>query len=75
MAEFKYEIIKTVAVLSEGNKGWRKELNLISWNDRAPVYDIRDWTEDRQKMGKGLTLKLEELKVLRDCLGELVELS
>jgi len=75
LAEFKYEIIETVAVLSEGNKGWMKELNLISWNGREPVYDIRDWSEDHQKMGKGMTLKLSELQVLKDVLAKLSNLD
>ncbi len=42
MADIKYEIKETVGSLSENNKGWSKELNLISWNDREPKYDIRD---------------------------------
>lgn len=75
MTEFKYEIIETVAVLSEGNKGWKKELNLVSWNGREPVYDIRDWSEDHQKMGKGMTFKLSELQVLKDSLGKMVKLD
>ncbi|PHJ37792.1 seryl-tRNA synthetase [Desulforamulus profundi] len=65
MAEFKYEIIKTLGVLSESSKGWRKELNLISWNDKPPKYDIREWSPDREKMGKGVTLSEEELKELK----------
>jgi len=75
LAEFKYEIIETVAVLSEGNKGWMKELNLISWNGREPVYDIRDWSEDHQKMGKGMTFKLSELQVLKERLWKLTALD
>lgn len=75
MAEFKYEIIKTVAVLSEGNKGWQKELNLISWNGREPVYDIRDWAEDHKKMGKGMTFKISELKILKESLLSMKELN
>lgn len=75
MAEFKYEVIKTVAVLSEGNKGWQKELNLISWNGREPVYDIRDWSKDHQKMGKGVTFKNNELKILKESLLSLTELD
>lgn len=71
MAEIKFEIIKTIAVLSEGNKGWKKELNLISWNGRNPVYDIRDWSEDHKKMGKGSTYTLEELQVLKGSLLKL----
>jgi len=43
MAEIKYEVVRHIGVLSEGSKGWQKELNLISWNDREPKFDIRDW--------------------------------
>jgi len=69
MADIKYEIKKTVGTLSENNKGWSKELNLISWNDRDPKYDIRDWAPEHVKMGKGVTLSEEELKKLRDLLN------
>lgn len=75
MAEIKYEIVETVAVLSEGNKGWKKELNLISWNGREPKYDIRDWSEDHTKMGKGVTLSLSELQVLKESIAKLSNLD
>ncbi|GAB0169469.1 PC4/YdbC family ssDNA-binding protein [Lysinibacillus sp. CTST325] len=75
MAEIKYEIVETVAVLSEGNKGWKKELNLISWNGREPKYDIRDWSEDHTKMGKGVTLSLSELQLLKESLAKLSDLD
>ena len=42
--EIKYEVVEQIAVLSENSKGWTKELNLISWNDKEPKYDIRDWS-------------------------------
>lgn len=67
MAELKYEIVETVAVLSESPKGWKKELNLISWNGRDPKYDIRDWAPNREKMGKGITLTKEELMSLQEA--------
>ena len=60
MADFKHEIIEEIGVLSENAKGWRKELNKISWNGAEPKYDIRDWAPDREKMGKGVTLTEEE---------------
>ncbi len=75
MAEIKFEIFETFAVLSEGNKGWKKEFNLMSWNDREPKYDIRDWSEDHQKMGKGVTLSLSELQKLKDVLNKMPELD
>jgi len=68
MSEIKYEIIKKIGVLSKSASGWAKELNLISWNDREPKYDIRDWSPDREKMGKGVTLSREELLALRELL-------
>ncbi|MBC8924695.1 hypothetical protein IAI17_43600, partial [Escherichia coli] len=52
MANIEYEIIEEIGVLSENARGWRKELNKISWNGRPPKYDIRDWSEDHEKMGK-----------------------
>ncbi|MBR7152677.1 MAG: YdbC family protein [Candidatus Methanomethylophilaceae archaeon] len=68
MVEFKYEIVEKIAVLSESSKGWTKELNLISWNDREPKYDIREWSPDGTKMGKGVTLSEEEVEVLKKAL-------
>jgi hypothetical protein len=71
MAEIKFEVTKHIGVLSEGSKGWQKELNLISWNDREPKYDIRDWSPERVKMGKGVTLSVAEIKELKRLLGEI----
>jgi len=71
MSSFKFEIIETVAVLSEGAKGWKKELNLISWNGREPKYDIRDWSEDHAKMGKGITISHAELSILKKAINSL----
>lgn len=64
MADIKFEITHHIGVLSEGAKGWRKELNLVSWNGRAPKYDIRDWAPEHEKMGKGTTLSNEEVEKL-----------
>jgi len=71
MADFKYEVTKHIGVLSEGSKGWTKELNLISWNGREPKYDIRDWAPEREKMGKGVTLSDEELESLKRLINEI----
>jgi len=71
MAEIKYEIQENLGVLSEGSKGWTKELNLISWNNREPKYDIREWDPEHKKMGKGVTLTKDELKKLKDILNDM----
>ena len=69
MAEFKYEIVKELGVISENAKGWRKELNLVSWNEREPKYDIREWSPDHDRMGKGVSLTEEEIVALAELIA------
>lgn len=69
MAEIKFEIVKKIGVLSTSGKGWTKELNLVSWNDRPPKYDIREWAPDGETMGKGVTLTKEEVAALKELLN------
>lgn len=71
MNEIKFEILKNIGVLSTSASGWSKELNLISWNDRDPKYDLRDWSADHSKMGKGVTLSAEELSALKSLLNSM----
>ena len=71
MADIKYEIVQQVGVLAKSGSGWAKELNLVSWNDREPKYDLRDWSADHQKMGKGVTLSKEELQALKELLNRI----
>ncbi|MBC2148330.1 YdbC family protein [Listeria booriae] len=66
MSSIEYEIVEHIGVLSENAKGWRKEMNLISWNGRAPKYDIRDWSPGNEKMSKGITLTEEEFKKIAE---------
>lgn len=71
MADIKYEITGQFGKISESSKGWTKELNLISWNDRDPKYDIREWAPNHEKMGKGVTLTKDELRELKRLLNEM----
>ena len=71
MSDIKFEIVKKIGVLSKSEKGWSKELNLVSWSDREPKYDIRAWSPDREKMSKGITLSVEELVALKELLGKM----
>jgi hypothetical protein len=41
---------------------------LVSWNDGAPKYDLRDWAPEHEKMGKGVTLTEDEMKALKTLL-------
>ncbi len=70
MAEFKYEIIENLGVLSEKANGWRKELNIVSYNEASPKYDIREWNPDHTRMSKGITFNEEEGEILFEILKE-----
>jgi hypothetical protein len=67
--EIKFEIVRKFGVLSENARGWRKELNIVSWNEREPKLDIREWDEDHSRMGKGVTLTRDEAAKLYEYLG------
>ena len=75
MVDIKYEIEKELGYISESAKGWKKELNLIRWNGKEAKYDLRDWSPEHGKMGKGITLTIDELKVLKDILNEMGDLN
>ena len=64
-----YEIKAHLVILSKTSSGWTKELNLVSWNGEAPKFDIRSWSPDHSRMGKGITLSREELDALKEYLG------
>ncbi|MDR3049963.1 MAG: hypothetical protein LBV16_09075 [Elusimicrobiota bacterium] len=66
--EIKHEVVKKFGIISQSSKGWKKEVNLIKWNDLAPKLDIRDWSPDNSKMGKGVTLSSDEVKKLKELL-------
>lgn len=68
-----FEIEQEIGEISANSKGWTKELNLVSWNGGAAKYDIRDWSPDHEKMGKGITLTKEEALALRDLLNTIEE--
>ncbi|WP_029188228.1 YdbC family protein [Streptococcus suis] len=68
MREIQYEIVKEIAVLSTGDSGYTKEINLISWNGREPKYDIRSFSPNREKCGKGIMLNADEAAALLEAL-------
>ncbi|MDR2370342.1 MAG: hypothetical protein LBD71_02580 [Treponema sp.] len=69
MQDFDFNVEKHYGVLSAEKGGWKKELNLVSWNGRTPKLDIRDWAPGHEKMGKGLTLSREEAVKLMELLS------
>jgi hypothetical protein len=68
MSEITFNITKKIALLSTGSKGWTKELNLVEWNGKPAKFDVREWSPDHERMGKGVTLNEEEAKALYEAL-------
>ncbi|MFR9296513.1 MAG: YdbC family protein [Aedoeadaptatus pacaensis] len=68
MAEFKFEIVEHLGVLSTSPNGWTKELNRVSYNGAEPKFDLRSWSEDHEKMSKGITLSVDEFEALRELI-------
>ena len=71
--EFKFEIINQIGVISTSSSGWNIELNRVSWNGNEPKYDVRSWSPDHTKMGKGITLSEDELITLSALLTKEVK--
>ncbi|MCL5458986.1 YdbC family protein [Loigolactobacillus coryniformis] len=71
-APLEFTIEETIGVLSTSKSGWMRELNLVSWNGRPAKFDLRDWSPDHSKMGKGLTLTNEEIEQLRQLLDSMI---
>jgi hypothetical protein len=69
--EIKFQIVKKIGALSPASpKGWAKELNMVAWNEREAKYDIREWSPDHTKMGKGVTFTKEEAAALVGLLSK-----
>lgn len=71
--DLKYEIINSIGIISTTASGWNLELNRVSWNGKEPKYDLRSWSPDHKKMGKGVTLSEEELISLNTLLIKEIE--
>lgn len=69
--DFSFSIEEHIGVVSQGKGGWQVELNLVSWSGREAKYDIRSWSPDHQKMGKGITMTREELRALGQIINTL----
>lgn len=72
MPEVTYKITSHLFSLRSSGT-FRKELNMVSWNDGAPKYDLRGWNEDHTKMTKGITFSDEEYEELVNKFNEKAE--
>lgn len=59
----KLKIIKEIGPLTEKGST-RIELNQVSWNGGKPTYELRRWSRDHTKIGKGIVLSQVELASL-----------
>ena len=60
-----FEIRAHLGEISSKKDGWKKELNLVSWNGQEPPkFDIREWSLDHTKMSRGITLFDNEMRKL-----------
>lgn len=66
--EIEYKVVKEIAVLSRNQKDYTKEINFIAWNNQEPKYDIRNWSPEREKSLKGISLSVDETKALYEAL-------
>ena len=69
--DFSSEIVKSYGTIYNGKGGWSLELNSVSWSGREPKFDIRSWSADHQKMGKGVTLTKDDLISLKELLNSI----
>ena len=65
-----FEILEKLGILSESPTGWTKEVRLINWNNRGARYDIREWAPGDRKASRGITLNLNEMKLLQEILND-----
>lgn len=66
--EVTFEIVEEIGVIATHSTGWKKELNLVSWNGVQAKYDIRDWDPGHSRMSRGVTLKEQEMRQIVELL-------
>lgn len=75
--DIRWDIKEHIGVIKTFHSGWQKELNVISWNDREPKYDIREWDMNHEHMTRGIMLFPDEMEsichLLKDRVFETAE--
>ena len=69
ISKYNLTIVKPITVISENDDGWRKELNVVSWRNQMPKYDIRSYAPNYSKISKGVTLTADEMQELKAILN------
>ena len=69
-SEFSFEIVEHITTLKDYNNGWKKEVNIVAWNDAKPKVDVRDWDPEHQHMTRGITLTEAEAEQMAKAIGQ-----
>ncbi|MDD2483809.1 MAG: PC4/YdbC family ssDNA-binding protein [Eubacteriales bacterium] len=69
--EVTFELVEHIGVFGKDTKGWTRELNKVAWNGGPAKFDVRNWDDKHQKMGRGITLTKEELAEFREILKDM----
>lgn len=70
-----YEVKEHIDTIMVGFRGFSKEVSIVKWNDKKPVFDIRAWrVSDRDGLQyplRGITFSKEEFIKLREILNSI----
>lgn len=70
-----YEVKEHIDTIMVGFRGFSKEVSIVKWNDKNPVFDIRAWrVSDRDGLQyplRGITFSKEEFIKLREILNSI----
>ena len=67
------KVTRPIEVLGGNDRGYTKEVNLVSWNNASAKLDIREWHPEHKRCGKGITLSESEGRKLMDALIKFYE--
>lgn len=71
MKDITFDIKQRIAVLSENDNGYSKQVNVVCWNGGKPQLDIRMWRVQQDKPPvplKGILLNDDETKALIEAI-------
>lgn len=63
-SNYNFMIHKEIGIVSEKPSGWTMELNLVSFNGREAMYDLREWNDDHTALRRGVRLSESDLASL-----------
>ena len=68
-----FKIEEQIAILRVADTGWTRELGKVVWYNKPMTIDVRWWSPDKKKAGKGISLTEDEAKQLLNGLKELFD--